>query len=106
MQRTGWLPALKTYLEGNIDCLMDFFKDNDLGIRAFRPEASFLVWLDCRALGMPQEQLVELFRDKAGVYLNNGASYGAGGEGFVRINVGCPRSILQAALESIRRAIP
>ena len=103
---TGWLPALKTYLEGNIDCLMDFFKDNDLGVKAFRPEASFLVWLDCRALGMPQEQLVELFRDKAGVYLNNGASYGAGGEGFVRINVGCPRSILQAALESIRRAIP
>ena len=72
------LPALKTYLEGNIGC---------------------------RALGMPQEQLVELFRDKAGVYLNNGASYGAGGEGFVRINVGCPRSILLAALESIGRAI-
>ena len=102
---TGWLPALKKYLEGNIDCQMDFFKDNDLGIKAFRPEASFLVWLDCRALGLPQEQLMELFRDKAGVYLNNGASYGAGGEGFVRINVGCPRSILQAALESIRRAI-
>ncbi|MBR5735884.1 MAG: PatB family C-S lyase [Bacteroidales bacterium] len=102
---TGWLPALKKYLEGNVDCIMDFFRKNEVGIGPVRPEASFLVWLDCRNLGLSQDKLMELFRDKAGVYLNNGASYGTGGEGFVRINIGCPRSVLQAALESIKTAI-
>ena len=101
---SGWLSALKEYLQGNIGCVMDFFRDNRLGISPIRPEASFLVWLDCRALNLPQEQLMEQFRDKAGVYLSNGAAYGQGGEGFVRLNIGCPRSVLMDALESIRHA--
>ena len=101
---SGWLPALKEYLQGNIGCVMDFFRENPMGISPIRPEASFLVWLDCRALGLPQEQLMEQFRDKAGVYLSNGAAYGQGGEGFVRLNIGCPRSVLMAALEGIKRA--
>ena len=99
---SGWLPALKEYLQGNIEYVMDFFANNRLGIRPVRPEASFLVWLDCREMGLPQDQLMSLFRDKAGVFLNDGASYGTGGEGFVRINIGCPRSILRAALENIK----
>ena len=103
--KTGWLPALKEYLHGNIDCVMDFFSRHQVGIVPIRPEASFLVWLDCRGLGLPQERLVSLFREKAGVYLNDGAMYGQGGEGFVRLNVGCPRRILQDALEHILNAI-
>lgn len=102
---TGWLPSLKKYLEGNIDRVMDFFSDNDLGITPIRPEASFLVWLDCRALGLPQDSLMDFFREKAGVFLSNGASYGVGGEGFVRLNIGCPRSVLDAALQSIKNAV-
>lgn len=102
---SGWLPALKNYLEGNIDCVMEFFARNDLGITPVRPEASFLVWLDCRATGMSQDSLMEFFRDKAGVYLSNGAGYGTGGEGFVRLNIGCPRSVLKSALEHIKTAI-
>ena len=101
---SGWLPALKEYLQGNIDCVMDFFAENDLGIRPVRPEASFLVWLDCRALDLGQDELLSRFRDKAGVYLSNGASYGSGGEGFVRLNIGCPRSVLRDALSHIRTA--
>ena len=101
---SGWLPALKEYLQGNIGCVMAFFRENRLGISPIRPEASFLVWLDCRALNLSQEQLIEQFRDKAGVYLSNGAAYGQGGEGFVRLNIGCPRSVLTAALESIKSA--
>ncbi|MBO4625267.1 MAG: PatB family C-S lyase [Bacteroidales bacterium] len=101
---SGWLSALKEYLQGNIGCVMDFFQSNHLGISPIRPEASFLVWLDCRALNLPQEQLMEQFRDKAGVYLSNGAAYGQGGEGFVRLNIGSPRSVLMDALESIKRA--
>ena len=102
--RSGWLPALKDYIRGNIDCVMDFFAANDLGIKAIRPEASFLVWLDCRSLGLPQEELMKRFCDDAGVYLSNGAIYGQGGEGFVRLNIGCPRSIVKDALERIRAA--
>ena len=99
---TGWLPSLKSYLEGNIGLVMEFFSENRMGITPIRPEASFLVWLDCRNLGLPQERLMELFREKTGVFLSNGAAYGAGGEGFVRINIGCPRSVLQEALVSIK----
>ena len=101
---SGWLPALKEYIQGNIDFVMEFFAQNDLGIRPIRPEASFLVWLDCRALGLGQEELLSRFRDDAGVYLNDGASYGVGGEGFVRLNIGCPRSVLRAALSQIKAA--
>ena len=102
--RSGWLPALKEYLEGNIDCVMEFFGRQDIGITPVRPEASFLVWLDCRRTGLPQDALLSRFRDTAGVFLSDGASYGSGGEGFVRLNIGCPRSILKEALEQIRKA--
>ena len=102
--QSGWLPALKDYIRGNIDCVMDFFASNDLGITAIRPEASFLVWLDCRSLGLSQEELMKRFRDDAGVFLSDGAVYGKGGEGFVRLNIGCPRSIVKDAMERIRAA--
>ena len=75
------------------------------GIRAIRPQASFLLWLDCRALGLPQEALMALFNEKAGVVVNNGASYGTGGAGFVRLNIGCPRSVVEEALDRIARAV-
>lgn len=101
---SGWLPALKDYLQGNIDCVMEFFAENKMGITPIRPEASFLVWLDCRALGIPQEELLNTFREKARVFLSDGVAYGSGGEGFVRLNIGCPRSILMEALSNIREA--
>lgn len=101
---SGWLPALKGYLQDNIDCVMAFFSENKLGITPIKPEVSFLVWLDCRALALPQQTLLERFRETAGVFLSDGASYGQGGEGFVRLNVGCPRSVLREALERIRAA--
>ena len=81
-----------------------FFSDNDLGIKAIRPEASFLVWLDCRALGLSQEELMDRFRTRAKVIPSNGASYGVGGEGFLRLNIGCPASVLDEALERIHKA--
>ncbi len=100
-----WLEAVKRYIEGNISCVESFFAEHECGIRPIRPEASFLVWLDCRKLGLPQEELVSLFNDKAGVVINNGAGYGTGGEGFIRLNVGCPRSVVEEALRRIEAAI-
>ena len=100
-----WLNAVKRYLEGNIEYVGRFFADRNLGIKAILPQASFLVWLDCRELDLPQEKLLALFNDEAGVVVNNGASYGPGGEGFVRLNIGCPRSIVVDALARIERAV-
>lgn len=99
-----WLEAVKHYIEENIETVVSALDGSD-GIRAIRPEASFLVWLDCRALNLPQDALIDLFNEKAGVVVNNGAGYGPGGEGFVRLNVGCPRSIVEEALSRIRKAI-
>lgn len=101
---TAWLESLKRYLEGNIATVEQFFADNNLGIKPIRPEASFLVWLDCRARGLSQEELMETFQTHAKVIPSNGASYGTGGEGFIRLNIGCPASVLEEALNRIRLA--
>ena len=101
---TAWLESLKRYLERNIARVERFFTDNDLGIKPIRPEASFLVWLDCRALGLSQDELMDTFRNKAKIIPSNGASYGVGGEGFIRLNIGCPASVLEEALTRIQKA--
>ena len=101
--QSGWLPALKEYLAGNVDCVMDFFARNDLGIRAVRPEASFLVWLDCRSLGLSQKELLARFEEGAGVIMTDGEFFGPGGTGFVRLNIGCPRSVVENALARIKK---
>lgn len=98
---TPWLQSLRRYLQGNVQEVVDFFSNNDLGIKAIPPQASFLVWLDCRTMGLQQEELMRFFSDQAGLLLSNGAMYGHGGEGFVRMNIGCPRKILKEALERI-----
>ena len=71
-------------------------------MRPLRPQASFLVWLDCRGLGLSQERLVDLFVNRARLALNDGSMFGPGGEGFMRMNVGCPRSVLREAMERIQ----
>ena len=99
-----WLDAVKRYLEGNVEQVGRFFAEEDTGIKAILPQASFLVWLDCRGLGLPQKDLMDFFQDKARIAVNNGASYGTGGEGFVRLNIGCPRRIVEEALHRIGQA--
>lgn len=100
-----WLQSLRKYLQGNVQEVIDFFSNNDLGIKAIPPQASFLVWLDCRAMGLQQDELMRFFSDKAGLLLSNGAMYGQGGEGFVRMNIGCPRKIVKEALGRISSSI-
>ena len=100
---TTWLEALKRYIEGNVERVMQFFAEHELGMVPLRPEASFLVWIDCRKLGLTQEVLLERFNKGAKIIPSNGSSYGQGGEGFIRLNIGCPRSVLEEALERIRK---
>ena len=101
---TAWLESLKRYIENNIAIVERFFSDHDLGIVPIRPQASFLVWLDCRALGLSQTELMDLFRKKATIIPSNGTSYGPGGEGFVRLNIGCPAPVLNEALNRLLSA--
>jgi cystathionine beta-lyase len=92
-----WLDQVLVYLEENRDLLTQFLKREMPQIRMSRIEATYLAWLDCREAGI-QENPFEFFLNKAGVALNNGAEFGRGGEGFVRLNFACPRSLLRQAL--------
>lgn len=100
-----WRREMLEYVDANIDFTIDYCRRHIPGVVAQRPDASFLVWLDCRGLGLGQEQLVELFRDEAHLALNDGTMFGPGGEGFMRLNVGCPRSVLAEALERLAKAV-
>ena len=97
----AWRAEMLDYVQGNIDYVDRWLRSNLPQIRAVRPQASFLVWLDCRKLGLSQPALVDLFVNKAHLALNSGAVVGPEGTGFMRLNVGCPRSILKSALEAL-----
>lgn len=100
-----WRKAMLHYVEQNILFMEEYCKTHLPKIKPLRPEASFLVWLDCRALGLNHEQLIDLFVNKAHLALNDGEMFGKGGAGFMRVNVGTPRAILTKALEQITEAV-
>ncbi len=99
-----WLDQLLIYLEENRDWLYHFVRHELPGVSMFKPEGMYLAWLDCREAGI-SENLCRFFTDQAGVALNDGQAFGAGGEGFVRLNFGCPRPMLEEALERMRAAL-
>ncbi len=99
-----WLAACLRYLTANRDTVYNFVADRLPGINMARPEATYLAWLDCRGAALP-EGPHKFFLRHAGVALNDGASFGRGGEGFVRLNFGCPRATLLAALERMAAAL-
>ena len=108
-----WRNRMLDYVLGNVRFVDGWLKENLPAVRALCPQASFLVWLDCRSLGLAQPELVNLFLDGAHLALNDGSMFGCGcgnrqttdvGCGFMRLNVGCPRSVLENALERLRNA--
>ena len=99
-----WRRQMLDYVGANFDLVQSFLADKCPKIIPVRPNASFLMWLDCRALGLSQSKLVSFFIDEAGLYLNDGSMFGAGGEGFMRINVASPRSIISTALDRLHQA--
>ena len=92
------------YIEENIRFVEDYCREYLPDIKPLRPEASFLVWLDCRGLGLSHDALVDLFVNRARLALNDGAMFGPGGEGFMRLNVGTPRAVLRQALGQLETA--
>jgi cystathionine beta-lyase len=99
-----WLAELLIYLEANRDLVVDFVRTRLPGIRMGVPEGTYLAWLDCRELKLP-ESPAEFFLREAQVALVDGAVFGPGGEGFVRLNFGCPRSQLKRALLLMEAAL-
>ena len=99
-----WLDEVLAYLEANRDSLFAYVESNLPGVRMTPLEGTYLAWLDCRETGTPGNAH-KFFLEQAGVALNDGATFGQGGEGFVRLNFACPRATLVEALERMREAI-
>ena len=99
-----WLDAVLRYLEANRDLLVEYVNMRLPGITTHWPEGTYLAWLDCRQAGIPGNPH-KFFLEQAQVAMNDGATYGRGGEGFVRLNFACPRSTLSQALEQMRQAL-
>jgi cystathionine beta-lyase len=99
-----WLAALLAYLEANRDFVVEYARKHFPGVVVAPPEGTYLAWLDCRRAGIPGDPFT-FFLERARVALNDGATFGRGGEGFVRLNFATPRSILAEGLERMRVAL-
>jgi cystathionine beta-lyase len=100
-----WLEELKVYLQDNLDFVRDYLEKNLPQIKLIEPEGTYLIWLDFRALGLPEEKLEHLIVHEAKLWLDSGAIFGKDGEGFERINIACPRAVLKEALTRLEKAV-
>jgi len=100
-----WLEEIMEYLQGNLDFLLEYFEMKIPLIKVIRPQGTYLIWLDCRDLGLDDMALREFMRRKAKVGLDDGFLFGKGGSGFQRMNIACPRRILEEALKRIETAV-
>jgi cystathionine beta-lyase len=99
-----WLEQLLDYLQENLEFTLEYFNQRIPRITVIKPQATYLLWLDCRALGLDDMALRSFMREKARVGLDDGFLFGAGGSGFQRMNIACPRGILEEALSRIEIA--
>ena len=100
-----YLTQLKVYLEGNINYLTDYIERKIPKLKVIKPEGTYLLWLDMRELGLSSAELNDFLIHEAKLKFNDGAMFGEGGEGFQRINIGCPRSYIEEALTRLERAL-
>ncbi len=96
---------LLEYLEGNRKCLKEFLETKVPKIKMGNPQATYLMWLNCKELNLEPKELQQFFLQKAKVAMNEGSTFGPGGAGFMRMNIACPRSRLVEALERIEKAV-
>ena len=100
-----WLDELKKYLAGNLIFAREYIAANIPKIKVVEPEGTYLLWLDCRGLGLNTEQLQSLMVNKAKLWMDEGYIFGMGGSGFERLNLACPRATLERALKQLEAAI-
>ena len=99
-----WLDEVLRYLEANLDYLLQYVEAHLPGISMSKPEGTYLAWLSCHEAGIPGNPH-KFFLKQARVAVSDGAIFGRGGEGFVRLNFGCPRSMLAEALDKMKEAL-
>ena len=99
-----WLAELIHYLKGNIDFVDDFFKKYMPKMKVIVPESTFLIWIDCRELGLTHSELGEFFLNDSKVAVNEGSLFGEAGKGFVRMNIGCTKKTIVQALNQIKKS--
>lgn len=99
-----WKDAMLTYLQGNIDYLHDALETLDMGIHFAKPEGTYLLWLDCRGMGLSNEEMHRFWDEKANIWLNEGDMFGKAGEGFMRLNIACQRSTVEEAVRRLEQA--
>jgi len=100
-----WRRQMLDYVQGNVEYVCDFLPKHVPGIVPVRPQASFLIWLDCRGLGLDHDALIDLFVNRAHLAFNDGVAFGPGGEGHMRMNVGAPRSMVVEAMRRLEEAV-
>jgi cystathionine beta-lyase len=100
-----WLDALLDYIDNNIEFVKDYCGKMIPEIIPVQPEATYMIWLDCRRFGMSGKDLQNFFVHKAGVGMNEGSTFGPGGEGFMRMNLGTTHQTVMKAMEQIERAV-
>ena len=100
-----WLQQMLTYVQGNIDEVVSYIKENIPQLKVIIPQASYLVFIDFSALQLNQKDIVALCTDRAHLALNDGSIYGEEGNGYMRINLACPRSVVRQALAQLKDAI-
>jgi cystathionine beta-lyase len=101
----AWLEELLVYLRGNVKTLEEYISTKIPDMKVYPVEGTYLPWIDCKALGLDDQQLNDLFLKKAKLWLDRGVQFGSGGSGFMRINIACPRSLLLQALERLENAV-
>ena len=104
-QGQDWLTALLEYIDKNIDYVEDYCKKMIPEIIPVQTEATYMIWLDCRKFGMTGKELQNFFVARAGVGMNEGSTFGPGGEGFMRINIATTHQTVMKALEQIEKAV-
>ena len=104
-QGEEWRQQMLAHIEGNIDFVDEYLKANIPEVRAIKPQASYLVWLDFSALGLPHDKLIDMLVNDARLAMNDGAMFGIGGEQHTRLNVGTQRAVLEQAIKQLKDAI-
>ena len=100
-----WLEQLLPYLSANFDYVVDYCEKHIPKIKTYAPDATYLMWLDCRELGMTNEELHDFMIQKAKLGLNDGCSFGRSLNGYMRLNAACPRATLEKAMAQLEAAV-
>jgi len=99
-----WLEQMTTYLKGNVDYISDYLENNLDVVKLPKPEGTYQIWLDFNGLNLTNEELASFLAKDAGIALNQGYTYGPGGDGFMRMNIASPRKMIVQAMEQLKEA--